>query len=236
MPTSATSGHDKVLNVGCVFFGFSLHHLFIHINAFGRPSALQCWRAPIGAFWVLGVLLYRSEVGRWSWLCGELFVHWNGSRLPDHHLHQSPTYFIEKEPKNGFVRNIKKENEVERGWVVKLVESDYQCLDHRHGWGTSSLSLPRHFERDRSHVLLLPLPGDANTLCIYIYITRLYFLSLRLCGPLHRVCVYANVVSLHFLCRIAQRPTSALNCCSNPLKSFICNPINKAEGRSDNRL
>ena len=40
MSTSATLGHDKVVNVGCFFFGFSMHH---------ATYAHKCFWLPLGS-------------------------------------------------------------------------------------------------------------------------------------------------------------------------------------------
>ena len=40
MPIRAGAVHGKVVNFRVVFFGFSLHHLFMHLNLFGHHSAL----------------------------------------------------------------------------------------------------------------------------------------------------------------------------------------------------
>lgn len=54
MPTSACSKESKGINYGCVFFGFLLHHLFMHMNHLGRHSS----SAPFGA-------LQRVIIGVW---------------------------------------------------------------------------------------------------------------------------------------------------------------------------
>ena len=41
MSISACSVLSKMVNFGAVFFGFSLHHLFMHLNGFHHSPALH---------------------------------------------------------------------------------------------------------------------------------------------------------------------------------------------------
>ena len=51
MSISAWSPVKKAVNFGGVFFGFSLHHLFMHLNHFCHRSALHCLERSKGWFW-----------------------------------------------------------------------------------------------------------------------------------------------------------------------------------------
>lgn len=68
MSTSFWSTAEKVVNFGSVFSGFSLHHLFMHMNLFGRRSALQGLECSKWCFWGSAVLLASK---RWVACQGE---------------------------------------------------------------------------------------------------------------------------------------------------------------------
>ena len=66
MAISAPSRHGKVVNFGGVFFGFSLHHLFMHMNLFGRHLALHHFGALQRVFFGLWQCSGTHRMGRWS--------------------------------------------------------------------------------------------------------------------------------------------------------------------------
>lgn len=76
MPLSAWSTHDKVVNFVRLFFGFSLHHLFMHMNPIDRHSPLPGPNGGLGAFTVLLHAQNGSLVG--------------GEGLRDVHWHMHP--------------------------------------------------------------------------------------------------------------------------------------------------
>jgi len=67
MAISAPSRHGKVVNFGGVFFGFSLHHLFMHMNLFAAIRLCTISERSKGFFLGFGSAQAPTEwvVGRW---------------------------------------------------------------------------------------------------------------------------------------------------------------------------
>ena len=95
IPTSAPSEHRKTVHLDGVFFGFSLHHLFMHLNYFRHHSALHGLERSNG--WFLG------------FSCALVPIEWVGGRgegryhcTAHMHAHRNCTMIAEIERGRGF--------------------------------------------------------------------------------------------------------------------------------------
>ena len=95
IPTSAPSEHRKAIHLDGVFFGFSLHHLFMHLNYFRHHSALHGLERSNG--WFLG---FSCSLGLIEWVGGRGEGHYHCTAHM--HAHRNCTMIAEIERGRGF--------------------------------------------------------------------------------------------------------------------------------------